>query len=297
MKNQSHIPVKTVGSESPVSRQYKVILKESDDSSSCSIVSFLLDLQVIDDTDSFTELLISRADFLMNEQAPAFQFDKCLDYSGRCLYPLQVIKNNNDGRLFKISNAHHIRSRWQKMKKWMLINFEGEAVNKLAEMMDNTVADDQNIATAIKNNLFYQLFFFPLYNTHPTAGIVELQHSFSIIPNSPPVTFLCERAIEGNEYGNYRINVKGKCTDSRSYNDIVYSKIGATEHIINEFPCKGTVQIDYNLDACDMIGSISGYMEISTGENDFTKIEISISHREGERPTAESFKPFAIPEL
>ncbi len=272
--------------------QYQVDFTYHDNRSAAALpLCFRVNLRQLNVGD-FPQLLLNVLPVQSNIPLTLRQFDKCLELSGRSLYPLTVIKDANDGRFVAVADQQVVMKRWQQARKWIQLNFEGKAIDLLLEQMDQAVGHQHTLRNLLRNNLFYQLFFFPFYEQHRKAQVVQLQHSFSLVPNSHAVAFSCERTIREEGVG-FHIQVAGKSIDKRTYSDIVYARASPPDE--GKQDCPGSVALDCQFDAGGLLERLEGNINIAQSEEEFTRVAVKLSRNQQAMLGDEDFAPFNIP--
>ena len=215
---------------------------------------------------------INKGNVFINGVAPSSAIDECINYTGKCIFPLEIEIANK----LNVNNITEVIERWNTIRPDLKLRYEGAFVDKLVTQMDDMMDDVANISNCILDDIFLQVYFLPFINAeHPYEQCIS---KFSIIPNSAPVAFLLKRNIEDpgeNERALFIIN--GNCTDTRSFEDVVYSKISPFANERNEESCNGTAEITYTLtEDFGGIESVEGYLSITTGGEQYAGIDISI---------------------
>lgn len=92
--------------------------------------------------------------------------EQLFEKAEQALYPLQISIDNNGG-LKKILNSKAINDRWKKevepsLRKYYQSETGGEIINKL----DQAFSDINKKQQLLERNLFYKLFFLPIYQSY-----------------------------------------------------------------------------------------------------------------------------------
>lgn len=92
--------------------------------------------------------------------------EQLFEKAEQVLYPLQISTHNNGG-LNKILNSKEINDRWKKeiepsLRKYYQSETGEEIINKL----DQAFSDVNKKREFLERNLFYKLFFLPIYQTY-----------------------------------------------------------------------------------------------------------------------------------
>ena len=93
--------------------------------------------------------------------------EQLFEKAEQVLYPLQIITDEK-GRLSQIINSEQIKNRWEKDCKPQLEEYyKSETAENIISNLDKCFKDLNAKKKLLERNLFYKLFFQPLYTSYP----------------------------------------------------------------------------------------------------------------------------------
>ncbi|HAY3550013.1 hypothetical protein KRE47_02560 [Elizabethkingia meningoseptica] len=158
---------------------------------------------------------ITKEKTYVNNQEVDKIVEQIFEKAEQVLYPLHIITDSG-GDIIKISNAAEIAKRWTsdqrpKMKEY----YVSEVADALLKQLDHVFKDINAKNELLSRNIFYKLFFLPVYKSYPHFSKRDLlQFYFPGIPReaSYEVQYTLEQyytrgnkiilRIEGEEEGN-----------------------------------------------------------------------------------------------
>ena len=133
-------------------------------------------------TAQFLEIIKEKT--YINNQEINQTIEQLFEKAEQVLYPLQIITDEK-GRLFQIINSEEIKKRWEKDCKPKLEDYyKSETAENIISKLDQSFEDLNEKKELLERNLFYKLFFQPLYTSYPDFFKQKrLQIYFSSISN------------------------------------------------------------------------------------------------------------------
>jgi hypothetical protein len=110
--------------------------------------------------------LIKEKTFINNQEIDKI-IEQLFEKAEQVLYPLQVSTNKN-GVLKRILNNEDIATRWKtecfpKLKEY----YQSEVTDEILEQLDQAYTDIDSKKDLFNRNIFYKLFFMPVYQSYP----------------------------------------------------------------------------------------------------------------------------------
>ncbi len=164
---------------------------------------------------------------------------KCSD----CLYPLQISVNQN-GEFESINNFEDLKKKWEGTKLDLQEDFKDFVFAAYIKKMDYQMRNEETVTKSLKNNIFMQLLFFPLYNIKYTNELNQYQQvAIGLVNGSPGIEFEIENTIKKElaNVGEIKILQNGKSIDKRTLEDVL-SKAEVIEASTN---MKKPIQVSY----------------------------------------------------
>jgi len=223
-------------------------------------MDYLIDIQ----RQTENKISISRQKLYVNDQEVGMMVEKMMETAGEALYPLQLSLNKK-GKPDKIENAEEIQTRWTetyrpKVKQY----YVGEVTDGLVARFDHFYENIANGAGSLQRNIFYPLFFMPIYDSYPDYQKKErLDFYFPSFGEtvSYDAVFSLQRIF--TDRGRIVVQVKG---------EQYYDEISLDED-------KGKIDLVYQLDKAGNIFSITGALS-TFYDNQEIKIDIEIYRQE-----------------
>ncbi|RYZ45516.1 MAG: hypothetical protein EOP49_25075 [Sphingobacteriales bacterium] len=107
---------------------------------------------------------------------------------GNVLYPLQI-KVNAEGRVVQIHNHEVIKQRWTELKPKLAAYYVGDIAEGYIGRTENTILDATAFKQMIRNDIFMNLFFAPLYRRYERARPQQLDIPFPVIAGIEPLLY------------------------------------------------------------------------------------------------------------
>lgn len=112
-------------------------------------------------------LEITKKKTYKNNQEIQQTIEQLFEKAEESLYPLHISTDKN-GELKRILNANEISRRWiNKSKPELTAYYQSEIANKIINQLNSIFDNIDNKRDLLKRNLFYKLFFLPVYRSYP----------------------------------------------------------------------------------------------------------------------------------
>lgn len=184
-----------------------------------------------------------------------------------------------EGAFQRILNYDIILLKWRKVKEKMSSYYKGEKSEKIISSIDRMFSNIENIENAMKDDLFFSIFFAPIYKVYDKDAKSTCNRNFPILPFQPPISFSIEQSINENltDDGKKILEINGICNDRRTLEDIRLKRFLPIDLNSAKPAAAGEVELTYKLEAEDnSIFSIVGYIKLGTAETDYKKIVIEV---------------------
>ncbi|REC43020.1 hypothetical protein [Chryseobacterium sp. 5_R23647] len=197
-------------------------------------------------------LTLTKDKTYVNNQKIEQTIEQLFEKANNTLYPLQILTERN-GTLSKIVNADEVAERWKKETFPKLKDYyQSETTDKILQQFDDTFCNLNKKRQFLERNMFYKLFFLPIYQTYAgfkKESLLQIYHADIA----------------------KQINYKMQYTLQKKFtrgNKIALKITGVEDdNLFNENREKGKVELLYKLDKeTKVIYSIAGF--ISYFEND-----------------------------
>ncbi|MDY0931091.1 hypothetical protein [Chryseobacterium sp. CFBP8996] len=197
-------------------------------------------------------LTLTKDKTYVNNQKIEQTIEQLFEKANNTLYPLQILTERN-GTLNKIVNADEVAERWKKETFPKLKDYyQSETTDKILQQFDDTFCNLNKKRQFLERNMFYKLFFLPIYQTYAgfkKESLLQIYHADIA----------------------KQINYKMQYTLQKKFtrgNKIALKITGVEDgNLFNENREKGKVELLYKLDKeTKVIYSIAGF--ISYFEND-----------------------------
>lgn len=197
-------------------------------------------------------LTLTKDKTYVNNQKIEQTIEQLFEKANNTLYPLQILTEKN-GALSKIVNADEVAERWKKETFPKLKNYyQSETTDKILQQFDDTFCNLNKKRQFLERNMFYKLFFLPVYQTYEgfkKESLVQIYHADIAKQINYKIQFwLQKKFTRGNKIALKITGVED-------------------ENLFNQNREKGKLDLLYKLDKeTKAIYSIVGY--ISYFEND-----------------------------
>jgi len=208
-----------------------------------------------------SQIELTKEKTYVNNQGIDKMIEQLFEKAEQILYPLQISIKNNGG-LNNIINHEEIAKRWKtdalpKLKEY----YQSEITDHILEQMDQAYRDLNMRKEMFNNNIFYKLFFLPVYQGYPEFLKKDfLQIFFSGL--SQEIGYNIEFVLSKEYTGGNRIALKITGTEE--------------ENLFNKNRAKGEVNLLYKFDKeTREVFSITGYLSTFEKKNEY-KIEFQL---------------------
>lgn len=255
-KNSSLLHSRVDLPNTPADLTYGILIREL---SSGIQMHYLIDIQ----RGNGNMVSMKKRKMYVNDQELEKMIEKLVESASEALYPLDF-SLRKDGSADKILNAKDIQKRWKeeclpKIKQYYVGTVADECIGKLDRFYE-TIGDDP---AELYSNIFYPVFFLPLYTSYPDYQKTEsLSFYFSSIDES--VSYDAQFSLQ----------------DTFTEHDKILIRIKGEEKNVGEVGRKqGSLNLEYRLDRnTKYISSVEG--ELSTFyQNEEIRIYIEIYHQ------------------
>ncbi|CAH0180504.1 hypothetical protein SRABI04_01490 [Chryseobacterium sp. Bi04] len=224
-------------------------------------IDYLIDIQRFGDR----KVSIFRQKLQVNNNEVDLMVEKIMETAGKALYPIHMSLNKK-GKPDRIENAEDIQTRWNEIYRPRIQQYYvGETAEGLITTYDYFYENIENGVGSLQRNVFYPIFFIPLYDSYPDYQKEERLNfyfpSFGEMVYYDTV-FSLQRTF--SDSGRIVIQVKG---------DQCYDEISLDED-------KGKIELDYQLDKESRnVFSVTGTLS-TFYDNQEIKIYIEIYRQE-----------------
>jgi len=197
-------------------------------------------------------LTLTKDKTYVNNQKIEQTIEQLFEKANNTLYPLQILTERN-GALSKIVNAEEVAERWKKETFPKLKDYyQSETTDKILQQFDDTFCNLNKKRQFLERNMFYKLFFLPIYQTYAgfkKESLLQIYHA------------------DIAKQINYKMHYTLQKKFTRG-NKIALKITGVEDdNLFNENREKGKVELLYKLDKeTKVVYSIAGF--ISYFEND-----------------------------
>jgi hypothetical protein len=153
--------------------------------------------------------IINRKKIFINETAPDLVIEKLAESAGSCLYPMEII-TNQEGPFQEIKNYEAIKKRWNEKKIAIQDYYKGEIAEKIIANLDAVYSSKQKMEIAMNDDLFITLFFMPIYRKHINR-IADYKKEIAFIPFNQPISYEIIQEVDKflTESKKQMITIKG----------------------------------------------------------------------------------------
>ncbi|ASK29653.1 hypothetical protein CEY12_05840 [Chryseobacterium sp. T16E-39] len=205
-------------------------------------------------TEAYIELIKEKT--YVNNQEVDKIIEQLFEKAEKVLYPLQISTDSN-GAIRKILNHESIAERWKteclpNLKEY----YQSEITDQILDQLDKSYSDIDSKKDLFGRNLFYKLFFLPVYQNYPFFFRKDrLEVYFSSL--SRKVGYDVEYILSKEYTKGNRIALKIAGTEE--------------EELFNKNRRKGKVELLYKFDQeTKEIFSITGYLITFNKEQEYT---------------------------
>ncbi|MFG4000854.1 hypothetical protein [Flavobacterium aquidurense] len=203
------------------------------------------------DLNGYSLIEINRTALYVNDDESKSISDELAEKTAKIFYPLKVVVNSN-GKCVDIYNCNEIRERWDRVKKEVLKEFQGEAVEERLKAYEFKLRDNDIISESFMKDWFLRAFFNGLNIEYLETLTIEKIVEFPISQKIGELQFRVQQTIfpTVDQYNLVNITQKGFLTDNRSKDDFENNLLFPYDSL-NEKQCEkveGTYEAYYFLD-------------------------------------------------
>jgi hypothetical protein len=157
----------------------------------------------------------------VNDEETSSIAEELAEKVARVIYPL-VIVTNETGKWITIDNFKDIQKRWEKVKKSILNEYEGDWVEEYLELTAESLEEESSLVQSLSNDWFLTAYFGGLYTYYTQYFKFQNILTFPIIANINPLVYEVEHSTDEylDEYRQLVIDQKGVLVDERAKADI-----------------------------------------------------------------------------
>lgn len=164
-----------------------------------------------DDVPKKTIIKINRSNFLINNENPdETLIGELVSHASQALFPLRLAVNSS-GYPKSICNHSYIVDRWKNFIPRFQNYYETGKATSLLNRIGEIYKRADYLLKSLQNDLFFSLFFFPIYGDYGTARVYLSNYEFPLISVGKAMyTIDLELKKEHTEKDKIEILVKGK---------------------------------------------------------------------------------------
>jgi hypothetical protein len=258
-------------------RLYGVVINFVSNEEKVNTVHYKIEISFEGLANNIWHLILKKQQTFINDTAADSQLGQLAEIFAKPLYPLKI-SMDTDGLFKDLMNYDLIKEHWLAQRQTIVLYYKGPVVEQLLKQADIAYSSKIQLFNALRDDLFYKLYFAPLYVAYDKELRYEYRRKIALLPNKPPVTYEIIQQLQPfySDDGKLAVNVTGKCADPRSLNEITSGKIMAAGKLN---PAKGIMDITYKLYREDhSIYSIDGYINLLTenGSGEAMRVEIQV---------------------
>lgn len=173
------------------------------------------------DKNDFSLIEINRiSQVYINGKEAGTMADELAEKTAKVFYPLQVVIDTK-GELAAIYNYEDIRDRWQKVKRKVLKDFQGEVLHEALLKFEDRLQNDEIIFDSLSKDWFLKVFFNSLNIEYTQNLTIQKGIEFPLSQKTGNVSFTAEQTIlpSLDAYNLINITQTGILSDARSKND------------------------------------------------------------------------------
>ncbi len=244
-------------------RLYGVVLNFISNEEKVDTIHYTMEISFEGLIGNIWHLILKKQQTFINDTAADSQLEQLAEIFATPLYPLKISMYTNG--LFKdLMNYDLIKERWLAQRQAINQYYKGSVIAQLLKQTDIAYSSKIQLFNALRDDLFFKLYFAPLYVTYDKELRYEYGRKIALLPHKPPVIYGITQQLHPfySDDGKLEVNVTGKCADPRSLNEITSGKMMAAGKLN---PAKGMMDITYKLYREDhSIYSIDGYINLLT---------------------------------
>ena len=283
------------------SRSYGVTIKYYNDGNEAAAkrLDYQIRLQVnqFRDENKTWQLCFDKTALFIDQHEPDFVSEQLASMAMRAIYPVKVDVNFKNEIFRGIVNHEEILDRWKHVAEGIGDKYEGEITELYLEKMEKKIADRFELQSALRSDMFWNVFFHPQYLKY--EGNLSQQGTFFFpVIAYKNVAFEGVQSIEPNytDYGTCKVHFssKGDVTEEQkiqmNHQGPLEMKLNAICDLDREGGLLKHARVDWNL-----------YKKENGGEINVKRIVFSAYEIESNIPTAnqnlvtqEGTQPFPV---
>ena len=204
--------------------------------------------------------------------------DELAEKVARVIYPLEIVVNGF-GKQIDVHNFESIQKRWNKNKKKILEEYQGEWIEKYLALNEQTLLNKSNFNEALSKDWFLDVYFSEIYVNYTPFLKTVSEVRFPLFAECDALQYKVEQKIEMyRDHGNLvNIEQNGNLNEERGKTDLE-NKLNFPYYLSSnpeQEKVEGQFLSKYFLDENNSIESI--YLKTSVELDISTTIEIVIS--------------------
>ncbi|WP_108867125.1 hypothetical protein [Aquimarina aquimarini] len=225
-----------------------------------------------------------KKELFFNRKKPSLIIEEIATALSSVIYPLEITVDHR-GKFTSIINHDQIKKRWPAVKRNILKEYRGDITFKIIKKFEETIKDHKKLETSLYREIFWSIFYHPVYIGHNEELKKETSMLFPLEPYDPLVVYKGATTISPiiTEYNTIQVQFNGQSTIPNKSRFHLEKK----EHVITS-----DLQIDYDLDQNTRIPNlIHTTCDIydETDEKEIKAIELLVTRQEGDQYAKSSF--------
>ena len=197
-------------------------------------IHYEIQIRFIKYTEENILLEINKKQVYINNEAPDIKVYEMASEMANSFYPIQFHVDNK-GIITHIENHDDIVIRCKQTELNLQQNYKEEIAKKIIRNFNTDYTNPNNIMLALQEDIFLQLYFFPLHTTYDLLQPEKTAFTFKYDVNKKPVNILLKRTL-GDTYtasGKIPVQINNADKADEEYNrwDILY-KLHPNDHSI-----------------------------------------------------------------
>lgn len=123
---------------------------------------------------------MDRKQVFINREIPDLKLYQMADIMVKAFYPIELIVSKTDLQVKKINNHPEILTRGQQAEQQLKLRYEGELADTFAQQFNRQYSNSNILMDRLQQELFYKLFFFPLYTRYDGESKAVSEFSFPL---------------------------------------------------------------------------------------------------------------------
>ncbi|WP_179473738.1 hypothetical protein [Chryseobacterium sp. H1D6B] len=214
--------------------------------------------------DNLRKITIDKKKLWINDEEISLAAEKIFEQIGGLLYPLEVIIHR-DGSFSEIINPQEIKNRWKDKRADLQSYYIGDASDSLFLKVDKFFNEIEKHQEKLLDNLFFKLFFTPLYRYYTDGNPYNYTDQFPLFPYKKGILFntILTPGLQIGETGKFQMHLTGDYVDLQREKQIW----PGSDAEIND-SVTGDLDFVFKINASDKrIFSVKGYVEIKGKKN------------------------------